>query len=111
MSHGPFGPSVDAGRNFRGNTQKIDCRLQGRTGKFSLVQYDPAHTALTKPAPDSTKEVIAVININVNFSQHADLGMPVSGRVRVASLRAFPTTTCPCPSLLARSAPSWTRPR
>ena len=38
------------------------------------------------------KEVIAVINI-VNFSQHADLGMPASGRVRVASLRALPMST------------------
>jgi hypothetical protein len=37
--------------------------------------------------------VIAVINTNVSFSQHADLGMPVFGRVRVASLRALPTTT------------------
>ena len=33
------------------------------------------------------------MNINVNFGQHADLGMPVFGRVRVASLRALPTTT------------------
>ena len=34
-----------------------------------------------------------MMNINVNFGQHADLGMPVFGRVRVASLRAFPMTT------------------
>ena len=32
-----------------------------------------------------------MMNINVNFGQHADLGMPVFGRVRVASLRAFPS--------------------
>jgi hypothetical protein len=37
--------------------------------------------------------VTAVINTTVSFSQHADLGMPVFGRVRVASLRALPTTT------------------
>jgi hypothetical protein len=52
-----------------------------------------AYTALTKPALDQMKEVIAVINTIVNFSQHADLGMPVSGRVRMASLRALPMTT------------------
>ena len=34
-----------------------------------------------------------MINTTVSFSQHADLGMPVFGRVRVASLRAFPMTT------------------
>ena len=33
-----------------------------------------------------------MINTIVSFSQHADLGMPASGRVRMASLRALPTT-------------------
>jgi hypothetical protein len=36
--------------------------------------------------------VTAVIN-TINFSQHADFGMPVSGRVRIASLRALSMTT------------------
>jgi hypothetical protein len=39
--------------------------------------------------------VIAVINTIVNFSQHVDRGLAVSGRVRVASLRALPMTTAP----------------
>jgi hypothetical protein len=39
------------------------------------------------------KEVTAVINTIVNFNRQADLGMPVSGRVRMASLRALPMTT------------------
>ncbi len=34
-----------------------------------------------------------MINTIVSFSQHADLGMPVSGRVRMASLRSLPMTT------------------
>ena len=34
-----------------------------------------------------------MINTIVSFSQHADLGMPVFGRDRVASLRALPMTT------------------
>jgi hypothetical protein len=44
------------------------------------------------------KEVTAVINTIVKFDQHAahidvTSGMPVSGRVRMASLRALPMTT------------------
>jgi hypothetical protein len=44
------------------------------------------------------KEVTAVINTIVSFDQHAahsnvTSGMPVSGRVRMASLRALPMTT------------------
>ena len=34
-----------------------------------------------------------MIKTIVNFGQHADLGMPVSGRVRTASLRALPMMT------------------
>ena len=34
-----------------------------------------------------------MFNTNVALSQHADLGMPVFGRVRVTSLRALPMTT------------------
>ena len=33
-----------------------------------------------------------MMNTIVNFRQQADLGMPASERVRVASLRALPTT-------------------
>ena len=36
-----------------------------------------------------------MINTIVNFTQHVDRGLAVSGRVRVASLRAFPMTTAP----------------
>lgn len=32
-------------------------------------------------------------NTTVSLAQHADLGMPVSGRVRVAALRRLPMTT------------------
>jgi hypothetical protein len=49
-------------------------------------------TALTKPAPEETKEVLAVMNINMTVGQLADLGMPVSGRGRIASVRALPMT-------------------
>jgi len=86
-------PSADAREDFRGNTQKIDCRLQGGPGKFLLVPVRPRTHGPDKAGARQQKEVIAVMNINVNFGQHADLGMPVFGRVRVASLRAFPMTT------------------
>jgi hypothetical protein len=40
----------------------------------------------------------------VNRTQHAVIGMPVSGRVRVSSLRAFPASaaaaTCPADLLV-----------
>ena len=36
-----------------------------------------------------------MINTIVNFSQHVDRGLAVSGRVRVASLRALPRTIAP----------------
>ena len=93
--HGPFGPSVGAGRTFRGNTQKIDCRLQVRTGNLSLVLTTSAHTAPPKPAQDQMEEVIAVMNTIVNSGQHNGWVMPVSGRVRVESLRASAPTTTP----------------
>jgi hypothetical protein len=41
------------------------------------------------------EEVIAVMNTIVNSGQHNGWGMPVSGRVRVDSLRAFAPTTTP----------------
>jgi hypothetical protein len=59
---------------------------------FCSFQFARAHGP-DKAGARQQKEVIAVMNINVNFGQHADLGMPVFGRVRVASLRAFPMTT------------------
>jgi hypothetical protein len=42
-------------------------------------------TALTTPAPDEQKEVSAVFE-SVTYNRHADLGMPVFGRVRGTAL-------------------------
>jgi hypothetical protein len=81
-----------AEREFLGNTQKMDCRLQGVPGRFSLVQFSPAHIGPDTAGARQQKEVTAVINTNVSNSQHTGFGMPVSGRVRVSSLRALPTT-------------------
>jgi hypothetical protein len=62
-------------------------------GKFSHVRSIRAQTVLTRPALDQMKEVTAVFNTIENFSQQAGFGMPVFGRVRVASLRSLPMTT------------------
>ena len=70
----------------------MDCRLQGCPGKFTLVQFHPAHIGPDTAGARQQKEVTAVINTTVSFSQHTGLGMPVSGRVRVFTLRALPTT-------------------
>ena len=67
------------------------CRLQGWGAKF-LPLHDSAQTALTRPAPDPSKEVLTVIK-NDRFTQQADFGMPVSWRdaVPAAAVRTFPT--------------------
>jgi hypothetical protein len=67
------------------------CRLQVRGAKF-LPLHDHAQTALTKPAPEASKEVLTVIK-NDQFSQQAGFGMPVSWRdaVPAAAVRTFPT--------------------
>ena len=39
-----------------------------------------------------------MVNNIVSFSQHAGSGMPVSGRARVSSLRAFPMTAAVSPA-------------
>jgi hypothetical protein len=62
---------------------------------LSLVRTTRAHTALPQPALDQTEEVIAVMNTIVNSGQHNGWGMPVSGRVRVDSLRASVPTMAP----------------
>jgi hypothetical protein len=43
-------------------------------------------TALTTPAPDEQKEVSAVFESTVTYDRHANLGMPVFGRVRGTAL-------------------------
>jgi hypothetical protein len=42
--------------------------------------------------------VIAVINTNVSIGQHTGVSMPVSGRVRVSSLRALLATGAVAPT-------------
>jgi hypothetical protein len=61
--------------------------------------------ALTKPAPNASKEVLAVIDINLTFRQQAEFGMPISGSGLVAAVRALPNMG----GVSAREA-SWKRP-
>jgi hypothetical protein len=50
-----------------------------------------------------------VTNTMVNRAQHAAFGMPVSGRVRVSSLRALPMTAvvATCPADLSVTGDVW----
>jgi hypothetical protein len=59
---------------------------------FSSTSKTSRITALTTPAPEDPKEVFAVMNLNVTFSQTADFGMPMTGTALVASVRALPST-------------------
>jgi len=76
----------------------MDCRLQGCPGKFSPVQFSCAHIGPDTAGARQQKEVTAVINTIVSSSQHTGFGMPVSGRVRVSSLRALLTTGAVSPA-------------
>ncbi len=44
----------------------------------------PRTSALTKPALESSKEVLTVIKFNISLGQQAGFGMPTSGRVRTS---------------------------
>ena len=78
--------------------------LTGRHGTFSSSDHDPAH-----PGPDKARARQHQGGDRSDqhhlTSQHVDLGMPVSGRVRVASLRAFPMTTAARPLAGVRPRP------
>jgi hypothetical protein len=66
--------------------------------RFSRSTFKSAHNGPDKAGARQQKEVIAVVNNIVSFSQHAGFGMPVSGRARVSSLRAFPMTAAVSPA-------------
>jgi hypothetical protein len=66
---------------------------RGRTLVSSHPHDNRAHTALTKPAPDASKEVLTVIK-NFQTSSQAGIAMPVSwpDAVSAAAVRTLPTT-------------------
>jgi hypothetical protein len=66
---------------------------RGRALVFSHPHDDRAHTALTKPAPYASKEVLTVIK-NFQTSLQAGIAMPVSwpDAVSAAAVRTLPTT-------------------
>ncbi len=66
--------------------------------RFFRSSFSSAHNGPDKAGARRHKEVIAVVNNIVSFSQHAGFGMPVSGRARVSSLRAFPMTDAVAPA-------------
>jgi hypothetical protein len=67
------------------------CRLQPWGAKFLPPLDNRALTALTRPTPCTSKEVLTVIKID-QTSQQAGFGMPTSWRdvVSAAAVRTFP---------------------
>jgi hypothetical protein len=78
-------------QNFRGNTQKIVCRLHPLGGTF-LPLTTTAHTALARPAPEEPKEVHDMTKSTWTISQPAGITMPLISRDRRMSVRALPVT-------------------
>ena len=68
------------------------CRLQPWGANFISPHASRADTALTRPAPDDSKEVFAVIK-NFPTSTQAGTAMPISWlpAASAAAVRTFPT--------------------
>jgi hypothetical protein len=68
------------------------CRLQGASATFLSLHDNRAHTALTKPAPYASKEVLTVIK-NIQTSKQAGIAMPISwtDAVSAAAVRTLPS--------------------
>ena len=67
------------------------CRLQGRGANFFSPHDNRAQTALTKPAPYASKEVLTVIK-NFQTSSQAGFAMPISwtAALSAAAVRTVP---------------------
>lgn len=79
--------------DFREIASKWFAAYRGRTLVSSHPHDNRAQTALTKPAPDVSKEVLTVIK-NFQTSSQARIAMPISwpDAVSAAAVRTLPTT-------------------